>query len=88
MKLFLLYLAAILILLLTSFNLSQIGREQKVLGTETEKQTVEEIIYWQDFQNQNPNYLPGWKELYDLTGNEIFLQKIKEINPNFSELRP
>lgn len=71
----LIYLALLLILFITSLNINNYSKPKqvKVLGTET---VNKEEIFWQDFLNKNPDYIPGWIE----TGK---MDKAKEIDPNF-----
>jgi len=51
-----------------------------VLGTEVD--TSREVTFWQEFVSENPLYYEGWLELYNLTGENEFLNKAKEIDPN------
>lgn len=63
-----------------------------VLGENTSKD--EEIAYWRNFLDENPNYFIGWLELSKLeydTGNlynaKEDLNKAKNINPNSQDLK-
>ena len=67
--------AILFILLLASINIEYYLVPKKVLGAETIAPTQTEI-FWQDFLNKNPNYIPGWIEIgrWD---------KVGEIDPNY-----
>ena len=61
--------------------------EKSVLGTTTE--TNSRRVFWQDFLSKQPNYLPGWIELYKLEiENNNYedaiksFEKIKTLAPN------
>lgn len=75
----------ILILMLSIFNLRLYISEQKVLGTKTEQNTQidRDLVYWREFLEKKPTYFDGWIELYSITGDENYLQKAKEIKPNY-----
>jgi len=63
--------SAILIILLSMFNLQNINKKQiKVLGIETDNS------FWEDFVQKNPTYRDGWVELDRM-------DKVNEIDPNF-----
>ena len=51
-----------------------------MLGTKVD--TSKETMFWQEFVSINPQYYEGWAELYNLTGDENYLTKAKEIDPN------
>jgi len=68
------YVAALFVLLLTAINILNYQTPKKVLGVETEEEN--DIVFWQEYLKENPNYLPGWAEI----GRE---DKIKEIDPNY-----
>jgi hypothetical protein len=71
------YVALLLILLLTAINIESYQtpvKPVKVLGTETQINGDQQ--FWQDFLSRNPNYIPGWIE----TGR---IDKAKEIDPNY-----
>lgn len=66
---------AIIILLLSLFNLQQKKMvETKVLGIKT--QTDESNIFWSDFLDKHPDYLPALKEIGDT-------EKVLQIDPNY-----
>lgn len=69
------YVFLLFILLLTSINIGNYlaPKETKVLGSETENK---EEVFWQDFLNKNPDYIPGWIEM----GRT---DKVTEIDPNY-----
>lgn len=69
------YVFLLFVLLLTAINISNhlALKETKVLGTETENK---EEVFWQDFLNKNPDYVPGWIEI----GRT---DKASEIDPNY-----
>lgn len=79
----LLFIAILLVLLLSSINIAKYTSPNTVLGINTEQKTEsesqQETIFWQELLNKNPEYVPGWIEI----GN---LDKAKEIDPNFSTL--
>lgn len=63
---------AILIILLSIFNLSVKQRKEiKVLGTTTDNS------YWEEMVIKHPTYRDAWIELERM-------DKVKEIDPNFS----
>jgi len=63
--------SAILVILLSMFNLQNISKKQvKVLGIETNN------LFWEDFMNNNPTYRDGWVELGRM-------DKVKQIDPNY-----
>ena len=67
------------------FKLHQINL--KVLGIKTENLVNEvelskQINFWKEFVSQNPQYSEGWLELYNLTEEDKYLNKAKEIDPN------
>lgn len=68
------FVATLLILLLSIINIENYQRPKKVLGIET--QIVSNDTFWQDFLKENPNYIPGWIEIGRL-------DKVKEIDPNY-----
>ncbi len=68
-----------------AFKLHQINL--RVLGIKTENTVNEaevskQINFWKGFVSQNPGYYEGWIELYNLTGENNYLSKAKEIDPN------
>jgi len=69
------YVVFLFILLLTSINIDTYFRPvtTKVLGAETQN---DEELFWQDFLNKNPDYIPGWIE----AGR---MDKANEIDPNY-----
>jgi len=71
------YVALLLVLLLTAINIENYQtpvKLVKVLGEETQINGDQQ--FWQDFLTKNPNYIPGWIE----TGR---IDKAKEIDPNY-----
>jgi hypothetical protein len=70
----LMFTAIIFVLLLASTNIGSFLTTKKVLGIETQINLNE--IFWQDFLDKNPNYIPGWIEI----GRN---DKVKEIDPNY-----
>ena len=71
----LIFVATLLVLLLTVTNIESYQATKKVLGTETKVNPVSK--FWQDFLSKNPNYVPGWMEIGRV-------DKVKEIDPNYS----
>lgn len=63
------------ILLLTSINIEHYLAPKKVLGAETFVPTKTDV-FWQEFLNKNPDYIPGWIEVGRM-------DKVKEIDPNY-----
>ena len=51
-----------------------------MLGTEVD--TSREVMFWQEFVLENPQYYEGWIELYNLTGKDEYLNKAKGVAPN------
>ena len=61
---------AILVILLSMFNLQNINKKQiKVLGIETNNS------FWEDFMQKHSTYIDGWIELGRI-------DKVNEIDPN------
>lgn len=78
-KVFVLLCIAILaVLFLASVNIKNFISPKKVLGTETSEETdaSQEKIFWENFLNKNPDYIPGWIEVGRM-------DKVKEIDPNY-----
>lgn len=69
------YLAILVVLLLTSFNINGFlkPKQNYVLGIETDNN---DELFWQDLVRRNPDYIPGWIEL----GRK---DKVTEIDPNY-----
>lgn len=69
------YILAIFIVLLSLLNINSYFSLKKtdVLGTET---TNIEGVYWYNFLQKNPNYIPGWLEI----GRP---DKARIIDPNY-----
>lgn len=63
---------AVLILLLSIFNLQKLKRKEivTVLGTETNN------LFWEDLVAKHPTYIDGWVELGRF-------DKVSEIDPNY-----
>ena len=70
----LMFVAALIVLLLTAVNIENYQAPKKVLGVEM--QVVSSDKFWEDFLNKNPNYIPGWFEIGRM-------DKVKEIDPNY-----
>jgi len=73
-------LFTISLLFLSAFYLKIYLNKKVVLGTKVD--TSRESMFWQEFVSTNPQYYEGWAELYNLTGNENYLTKALEIDPN------
>ena len=71
----LLYLtSAILVILLSMFNLQNINKKQvKVLGIETNNS------FWEEITIKHPTYRDAWVELRRM-------DMVKQIDPNYSQL--
>ena len=69
------YIALLLIIILTSININSYlaARKINVLGAETR---VTDNSFWQNFLSKNPDYIPGWIE----TGR---IDKVTQIDPNY-----
>lgn len=63
---------AVLILLLSIFNLQKLKRNETVmvLGVETNSS------FWEDFMTKHPTYIDGWIELGRI-------DKVRQIDPNY-----
>lgn len=48
--------------------------------------TQKQINYWQNLISQNPTYRDAYLKLFSLSKDETFLQKAKQLDPNFEEL--
>lgn len=72
---FFIYLAALLILLITSININNFMAAKKILGINSSIRANKKD-FWEDFLNKNPNYIPGLIET-----NQF--KKVKEIDPNY-----
>lgn len=77
---FYLSLFAILVLFFSAFYLKIHLNKSVVLGNKVD--TSKEVLFWQKFVLENPQYYEGWMELYNLTGESIYLNKAVEIDPN------
>lgn len=91
---FLLVSCALIILLsLTSYNVSSYLYNNRVLGASTEglnENLIDEKNYWESFLAKNPNYIPGWQQLSEMNealGNNSEalknLARVKQIDPNY-----
>jgi len=71
----LLYTFILLLLVLTSANVTNYLEPEKVqvLGAETQNS---DKVFWNDFMIKNPDYIPGWIELGRF-------DKVREIDPNY-----
>jgi len=76
---FFFYLAVIILLTLSAFNLHNYSKSKEVLGLKTE--IPSNTKFWEDFLIKNPDYIPGWIELgrWD---------KVKKIDPNYPLPQP
>ncbi len=84
---FYLCLFTVTLLFLSAFALNLRQVNSKVLGIKTENaindlETAKQINFWKSFVQQNPQYFEGWRELYNLTGENDYLNKAREIDPN------
>lgn len=87
-------LGVIILLFLSTYNLNLYLKRQKVLGSATvTSSSLSEIAFWEDFLNENGNYIEGWFELAELkmgegniTGAREALIKVEKINPNSERL--
>lgn len=75
------YSAILLILFLTIFNINKHLSTKTVLGTSTTNEpqntaALNERLFWEDFVEKNPSYIPGWIELGRM-------DKVREIDPNY-----
>jgi hypothetical protein len=66
--------STLFLLLLTAVNISNYHSSKRVLGIETQESS--ELIFWQDFLDDNPNYIPGWVEIGKI-------DKVETIDPNY-----
>lgn len=84
-------IVALILLALASFNLhSYLADNQSSLVLAETTSLEEEVEFWNKFLENNPDYLPGWKEYVELNenlGNHIkskkAIDKIEELDPNF-----
>ncbi len=72
------FVAALLVLLLSAVNIESFQSPKKVLGAEVQINSDDK--FWQDFLNKNPDYIPGWMEIGRI-------DKVKEIDPNYSKVK-
>ena len=87
-------LGTVILLFLTTFNLNLYLIKQNVLGSATTTPSFHsEIAFWEDFLNENINYIEGWFELAnlklgegDINGAREAVIMIERINPNSEEL--
>jgi cytochrome c-type biogenesis protein CcmH/NrfG len=87
-------LGVIILFLLTTFNLNHYLKRQEVLGSTTVVSgSHNEIAFWEDFLNENENYIEGWLELAklkidegDINGARQALIEVEKINPNSEKL--
>ncbi|HUC94618.1 MAG TPA: hypothetical protein VMR19_01245 [Candidatus Saccharimonadales bacterium] len=70
----LIFVLVIFVLILSAVNIENYTAPKKVLGVETKVNS--EDVFWQDFLNKNPSYIPGLIE----TGK---IDKAREIDPNY-----
>ncbi|MDP2947778.1 MAG: hypothetical protein Q8N88_06710, partial [Nanoarchaeota archaeon] len=73
-------LFTISLLFFSAFYLKIYLNKKIVLGTKVD--TSREVMFWQEFVSENPQYYEGWIELYNLTGESGYLNKAIEIDPN------
>ena len=86
---------ALTVFTLITFNLQNISGAKRVLGASTiaSQNLEEEKIFWENFLEENPNYLDGWIELAVLEeeqGNgekaSGYYLRAKELDPNSEKL--
>ena len=77
---FYLSLLTISLLFFSAFYLKKHLTTKTVLGIETD--TSKEVLFWQEFVSKNPQYYEGWVELYNLTGENLYLDKARGVDPN------
>jgi len=77
---FYLSLFAISILFFSAFYLKIHLTKKVILGRQTD--ISKEVLYWQEFTQKNPQYYEGWLELYNLTGESTYLNRVIKIDPN------
>lgn len=70
----LIIVSALFVLVLTSINIENYLSPVKVLGAEIQADSKE--VFWTEFLNKNPEYIPGWIEI----GRT---DKVIEIDPNY-----
>ncbi|MCX6705894.1 MAG: hypothetical protein NTV24_02195 [Candidatus Woesebacteria bacterium] len=73
-------LFTISLLFFSAFYLKIYLNKRVVLGTEVD--TSREVMFWQEFVLENPQYYEGWIELYNLTEKDEYLNKAKGVDPN------
>lgn len=80
LKELLIYISIMIILLITFTNIINYAKPKKVLGLKTESLETLSLTkreqYFKDILQNNPNYLPAWKELGRM-------DKVNEIDPNY-----
>jgi hypothetical protein len=71
----LIYLVAIFMIVISFININIYLKQKtvKILGISTHGN---ETVFWKDFLEKNPNYIPGWIEI----GRT---DKAKKIDPNY-----
>ena len=69
------YFALLAILFLTAVNINSVStqKEDVVLGAKTE---ITDDVFWKNFLDKNPEYIPGWIEIGRMN-------KANEIDPNY-----
>ena len=70
----LVFVAALLVLLLSAINIGDYQSPKKVLGAES--QVDYDNKFWEEFLVKNPDYIPGWIEIGRF-------DKVNEIDPNY-----
>ena len=70
----LVFVAALLVLLLSAVNIGSYQSPKKVLGAES--QVNSDNKFWEEFLVKNPDYIPGWIEIGRF-------DKVNEIDPNY-----
>ena len=60
-KLLLILFGAFILLTLSLVNIKNITSTKEVLGIETQENINRE--FWDNFLNENPDYIPGWLEI-------------------------
>ncbi len=69
---------ALVLMALSSINISTFLNQKRVLGIATTKthDQPDETQFWTDLLDKNPNYIPGWIEIGRI-------DQVKEIDPNY-----
>lgn len=73
-------LFAILLIFFSAFYIKIHLSKNVVLGSKVD--TSKEVLFWQNFLEDNPQYYEGWIELFNLTGESSYLNNALRIDPN------